>query len=728
MLAWSPAFVLVVGIAATAALAVLADRGTYRDSNQRFDHLSLQLAQALRARMDTYQNALVHTRGLFMSDPQLSREKFRDFVAALDVGKKYPGLRGINFSVAVPPGGREALEKSIRAEGYPDFRIWPEPDDGDDETVALIYLEPQQPSILRAMGLNSYSESTRREAMERARDTGLPAVSRTVNLIQDSADFPRTGFVLYVPVYRAGAPTQTVEQRREALTGFIHGLLRTDLLFGTVADSFVERSLIDVSIYDGETIEPARLIFETPARAANVLPLPERTFSKAMVIDVEGVKWTILVRSLPGFEPPFTALFPWLVVLVGLLSTAVLYASSHAAARLIADKQRLLDEARKINRSKDDFLAMLSHELRTPLGVIQGHAEVLMDADGPAEVRDSIEAIHRNARVQTRIIDDLLEVSSIVTGKLRLDPRPVDVGALLEAAVDGVRFAAQAKSILLDVHAGNDLVADADPTRLQQVFWNLLSNAVKFTPPGGRVEAFTVRKETECEIHVRDSGQGIEAAFLPHVFDRFRQQDGGTTRRFGGLGLGLAIVQNLVHLHGGKVEARSDGPGQGAEFVVTLPLVEAAARLSEPKPARRADGARLDGARVLVVDDDRDSRAMIAKALEQAGAVVHLAASTAEALPAFRDFRPNLVVSDIGMPDEDGYALIRRVREDESILGRPVTPAIALTAYAEPRGQLETLKAGFQAHLVKPVDTHELTEAAAQLLRPFIEFPRLNTL
>jgi PAS domain S-box-containing protein len=392
-----------------------------------------------------------------------------------------------------------------------------------------------------------------------------------------------------------------------------------------------------------------------------------------------------------------------------------------------AEKERLYREAREASRLKDEFLATVSHELRTPLTAILGWAHMLRTGqfDGKS-YSTAFETIERNARAQAQLIEDLLDVSRIVTGKLRIDVRPIDPNSFIEAAVEAVRPAAEAKGVRVQKVIDTGLVTvSGDPVRLQQVVWNLLSNAIKFTPRGERVQVRLERVNSHVEIVVSDTGAGIAPDFLPHVFDRFRQADGTTTRHHGGLGLGLAIVRHLVELHGGTVRAESPGEGHGATFTVLLPVapvysqeaaegrVHPAARETLP-PFECPD--RLDGLRVLVVDDEADTREMLKAGLGQCGAEVTTAHSAAEALREMEKTPPDVLISDIGMPDQDGYALIREVRSLPAGQGGSV-PAIALTAYARTEDRLQALRAGYQMHVTKPVELTELAAVVASLAK-----------
>jgi PAS domain S-box-containing protein len=369
-------------------------------------------------------------------------------------------------------------------------------------------------------------------------------------------------------------------------------------------------------------------------------------------------------------------------------------------------------EAERANRMKDEFLATLSHELRTPLSAILGYAQMLRGAQLRAEqAARALEIIERNARVQSEIVSDLLDMNRIATGKLELDLVPADLPAIVDAAVESVRQSVEAKGLQLDVDVTRPpRPVIGDQARLQQVLWNLLTNAVKFTPRGGSV-ALTVRPVDDVvEVRVADTGQGIDAEFLPHVFDRFRQADSSTSRQHRGLGLGLAICKQLVEMHGGAIRAESPGPGRGAVITVCIPMSLAGEDTSAcALPARRAAerGAALRGIKALVVDDESDARELARQLLEAQGMSVRAAASAAEALAAVEEEIPDVIVSDIGMPREDGYALLRKLRALPPERGGRV-PAVALTAFARAEDQARAREAGYQAHLTKPLDAGQL--------------------
>ena len=383
-------------------------------------------------------------------------------------------------------------------------------------------------------------------------------------------------------------------------------------------------------------------------------------------------------------------------------------------AAMAVENARAYEEARRANRLKDEFLATLSHELRTPLNAIVGYARMLSSGMVNTErVPRAVDIIHKNAAALTRIVEDVLDVSRIISGKLRLKTQTLDLAPVIAASVETVQPAAEAKGIALHalMEPGPTGVI-GDPDRIQQVMWNILSNAVKFTPNGGTVTVRLEPTDDHVDIVVSDTGVGIAAEFVPHIFERFRQADSRFAREYGGLGLGLAIARHIVEMHGGTIRASSEGPGKGSTFRVRLPVTHAV-KAEPPAPRSPEASHRLAGIHVLVVDDDEDALTMVRELLEAAGASVTTALSADEALVLIARQPPDLLLSDIGMPAMDGFELIRRIRELSPAIRH--VPAAALTAYAQPEDRTRALRSGFQAHLAKPIDPSELLTAVEML-------------
>lgn len=404
--------------------------------------------------------------------------------------------------------------------------------------------------------------------------------------------------------------------------------------------------------------------------------------------------------------------------------------------RYAIERKNTEEELRKANRAKDEFLATLSHELRAPINVIHGFAEILnRDNLTKEEQRQALEAILRNSKVQVALIDDMLDVSRIITGKLTLQSMQStaqDLVSIINNAIQAVNLAAQTKEITLktsfEPFSG---MIHGDPVRLHQILWNLLSNAIKFTPSGGSVEVRLRNADTYVEIDIEDTGEGILPEFLPYVFDRFSQQDSSIRRHYGGLGLGLAIVRHLVELHGGKTSVKSEGSGKGATFTISFPIVKAQIDAATPltcdlltsnsltsqknPPSLKEPSRPLEGMHVLAIDDSPDSLILTRALLQRSGAIVTTAGSATEARTVLSKANPDVIISDIGMPEEDGYTFLRKLRAAETATGQKHVPAAALTAYTREEERKEALQSGFQAHLSKPIEEKALIKTLTEL-------------
>ncbi|MEB3210745.1 MAG: PAS domain S-box protein [Leptolyngbyaceae bacterium] len=478
--------------------------------------------------------------------------------------------------------------------------------------------------------------------------------------------------------------------------------------------------------------EPGTVTTVTPEDGVNALPfqhcrngeqiLPsELPLEKAMrtgqevVDELEFVFPDGSVRYLYGKAVPLYG-FPGVVrgAIGGFIEITALKESEKAREQLLLRERQAREEAERANRIKDEFLAILSHELRSPLNPILGWAKLLQTRKFDDDtLTTALATIERNAKLQTQLIDDLLDIARILRGKLKIEFSPVNLADIIDQAVETVKAAAEAKTIHLHSNVLDIGQVRGDQTRLQQVVWNLLSNAIKFTPKGGEVLVRLERMDTQAQISVEDTGKGISPNFLPYIFDSFRQEDASITRRFGGLGLGLAIVRYLVEAHGGTITAHSDGEGLGATFVVQLPLLDGESPLSrfEEAPHQQTD---LTGIRVLAVDDDPDAREVLMIALSHHGADVRIADSADEAMAALSTFHPQVLISDIGMPNIDGYMLMQQIRSLPESEGGQI-PAIALTAYAQETDQQRAIESGYQRHLSKPLSIDRLVQTVAEL-------------
>jgi signal transduction histidine kinase len=729
-LAWIPAFILAASLALALVAAGFASRAAQERDRLRFDAGVQSIVRAVDARLDAYVAMLRAARGL-MAGP-VDRERFRAFVDDLELQTRYPGIQGIGFSARVPAADLDAFVARMRAELGPGFDVWPR--GARDEYHAVVYLEPEDRRNLAAIGYDMATEPVRHRAMERARDTGEPAASGRVTLVQEIEGEVQPGMLIDLPVYEGGDTPPTVAERRARLRGFVYSPFRTwDLLRGIVGEASTD---IAFAVYDAGDPEEA-LLYDSHPRTPSAGDMDQ-----SVRLDVAGRPWRLAFRTLPAFRAASSRWVAPYVLGAGALVSLLLFLVTWALVRERAAALRTTDELRTseaslrerevelrhvidaeqaarrdaeaASRAKDEFLATVSHELRTPLQAILGWSTLLReDRDDPALVGRALETIERNARAQMRLITDILDVARIVSGKLRLTPEPVDLRPVVGAAVETVRPTADARGVALEAALDDAGPFAGDPARLQQVVWNLLSNAVKFTPPGGRVAVSLRRRGDAVEIVVRDTGQGIDPAFLPHVFERFRQADGSTSRAHGGLGLGLAIVRHLVELHGGTVRAESEGPGRGATFTVSLPARPRAVAAATPAPGlERVATPSLAGLKVLVVDDEADVREVVARMLSDRGAIVVSVGSAAEGVALAAAERPDVIVGDIGMPGEDGLSMMRRIR---ALGDAGAAPALALSALARAEDVARALDAGYQAHLAKPVDAARLVREVAAL-------------
>lgn len=908
-----PYLILLVGLLFTLVVYYYFSKLTYEQDQSRFQKSVQEIQDRIKLKIETSVALLRASTGLFAASDEVDPNEFAKFIDQFELEKNYPGIQGIGFALSFSPEEKDAVIKRMRSHAAPaDFHVWPE--GPRDEYTAILYLQPQANRNDVAIGYDMFTDPVRREAMERARDTGQPAASGRVRLVQEPQDKEQQwGFLIYEAVYDNGAPTDTIEQRRKALAGYVYSPFRIDDFLEPITS--VKNYDVDFEIYDGRVAEgnffhgardnppPSDSRFthlstipvegrtwivsyaikpsfergssrpllkytlitgvflsflffavtraevrarsraeksaeevsqkETAVNEANERAILEyerllqrisglsqmlgmarelntifrglREFTTVSVpcdgffvslydpnrdqrtacygwgdgneIDVSGlppmpvteqgpnsraVRTGLVVitndymratRGTPsvivgpdnGLRPESSLAVPMSVMgrIIGTIevqsyrpnaylhehSTAMSMAANLTAVaienvRLLKLERTAREAAEESNRLKDEFLATVSHELRTPLTAILGWARLLESGTLDHNfTRQAIDTIWRNAKAQAQIVDDILDVSRIITGNLYIDLHPLEVAPVVESAINVVRPTADAKGIRIEAQLDNTpAMVSGDGGRLQQVIWNLLSNAVKFTNSGGRVLVKVAQANAAVEISVTDTGQGISREFMPYVFDRFSQADSTTTRHHGGLGLGLAIARHLVEIHGGTIRAESRGDGEGATFTITLPLIDSAPRTAEAAPVVEETAPRLpqplllSGLKVLLVDDDSDTLSLMATALTRRQANVTAVSSAGEAMLAISQERPDVLVSDIAMPDEDGYGLIEKVRSLENGDCESI-PAVAITAYAKEEDRARALSSGFQIYLAKPIELTELVSVVARAAR-----------
>ena len=681
-------------------------RTTRAVDRARFDNAVQTTRDAITSRLDAYVNALTATRAVAVADPAVQRDELRAYIRGLNVQTRYPGIQGIGFSVRVPPEEIEGLEIEMRQEGYPEFRVWPR--DPRPEVHSIVLLEPPDARNRAAMGYDMFTHPVRREAMILARDRGRPTASAPVMLVQEIDGSKQTGFLIYTPIYFTGFTPATVEERRHALVGFVYAPFRTDDLLRGIFGS-QQRPEIGFEIFDGKVLLH---------RTADLPPDPRYVSHDR--IEVVGRQWRIRwISRRHGLAG--ATLFAAGTLVGGLAIAFLLFLlirvqlQAREQAELTAERLRVSEaELQRANRAKDEFLATLSHELRTPMTSVMGWSQMLDEEElDDTTRRQAVDAVRKSAKVQAQLIDDLLDVSRITAGKMKLEPKPMEVAPVVTAAIQTVQAAADAKEVHLRADLDDGLVILGDVHRMQQVVWNLLSNAVKFTPAGGDVCVSATQDDRFVTIEVRDTGQGIEPEFMPHLFERFRQADSSTTRSHMGLGLGLAIVRHLVELHGGTIAAESNGPGKGATFRVRLPVASEPLVAGEGRDA--GAGQALRGVRVLVVDDDPEVRGYVTAVFRASGTDVRAVGSAREALGMLSEWPADLVLSDLAMPEADGFDLLHWIRTSENDRVR-VTPVVALTAFAMPEDRERVMDGGFDGFVPKPVEPDVLRRAVSNAL------------
>ncbi|MGH9309138.1 MAG: CHASE domain-containing protein [Vicinamibacterales bacterium] len=569
-----PYLILLTALLATAGTARYAYESGVIQGRYRFERVAELVHARVTNRIDSYVAMLLGGAGLFAASDDVTREEFASYVSRLGLARRYPGIQGIGFSRLVRPHERgEVLAIARRA--VPEFRFWPEPAAGD--THAILFLEPLDVPNRHALGYDMSSETTRNDAMIRARDSGAPAASGKVRLVQEEAEPGRdqAGFLIYVPIYFGGMPANE-DERRARFRGFVYSPFRADdLLHGILAADLPPGTGLE--IFDQPNtgaVDESRLLHRaqpTPEPGRHAVRLP---------VDVVGREWTMIARTNIGMLSRGDSAIVALIALGGTLLSVLVFLITRSLvigrvrAERKAEELRISEERlRAADHEKEAFLATVSHELRTPLNAIMGWASMLGRPSVSAEMQaHAINVIKRNAAAQTRLIEDLLDMSRAVAGHLNLNIADVDARAVLDAAADAIRPAAEQAGLTLHLDVGTRLgIVEADPGRLQQIVMNLLSNSIKFTPRGGHIDLHAQRHAGVLTIRVTDTGIGIDPEFLPFLFDRFKQADSSPTRQHSGAGLGLAIVRHLVELHGGKIECVSAGKNAGATFTARLP-------------------------------------------------------------------------------------------------------------------------------------------------------------
>lgn len=587
-----PYLVLTGSIILTLGITYIYYRSAVGKDQVRFNTNVSRIQNTVESRIGLYIVLLKSGRGFIEANEDLTRRDFENFVESLELDKNYKGVQGIGYSITYRPEEKQPLIERMKTEGFPDFKIFP--DTQGEISQAIIFLEPLTERNKAAIGYDMSAEEKRRAALEKAADTGEPAATSQVTLLQEIYQDIQKGFLIYLPIYKNGVLPETVEARRENLRGFIYSPFRAGTFLNEIHDATNINDL-KIKIYDGEP-QPANLLAASsmPETSSATPDINEKMFTRSQ-INVAGRNWTVEYETLPAFFDQSSAGWTPLIflggtglslILFGLMYwegsarinvqriAGELYESENQKRKLLVKEQEARASAEDANRAKDEFISVISHELRTPLNAIAGWSRILRASHLSEDKRiTALEKIERNLRHQTTLIDDMINYSQLVTENCEMKEQNFIVSELFNEVFEEIKPAAEEKHLRFENHNTlNGYVFSGDKEKMKTLFENILSNAVKFTPDGGEVSADLNRDEKEIKLAIQDTGVGIKKEFLPHIFEQFRQADSTITRRHGGIGLGLAISKYIVKLHNGTIEAESQGEGKGTTVIVKIPL------------------------------------------------------------------------------------------------------------------------------------------------------------
>ncbi len=588
-----PNMVLVVSLILTIGVTYLFYQSSKNKDLLRFNNEVLRVQAVIENKVNLYLALLKGGRGFIESSKQLTREDFANYVRNLELDKNYVGVQGIGYNKIVLPNERETLIEQMKSEGFADFKMFPESE--RDLSQAIIYLEPLDEPNKKAIGFDMSTESNRRAALERARDSGEAAASAKVTLVQENENDQQSGFLIYLPIYKNGELPSTVAERRQNIEGYIFNPFRAGDFLNEVQKS-ASASDVAIKIYDGEATQE-NLLAQTDAKIGKDFTNQiNEEYAEQEELDVGGRKWIVKYNTLPAFAEQSSLGWTPLILLIGVIFSFLLFgltfweSAARAKMQIIAaelfesekqqqtlfeNEQKARLSAEQANKTKDEFISVVSHELRTPLNAIAGWTRILRTDSLSNNTKNlALDKVEKNLHSQIELVEQLLGYSQIISGNINVEEGKVDFSKLFEATFLEIETTARDKKI--EFLKDNKLNAHqilGNEDKIKIVIYNILSNAVKFTNFGGKVEACTSINDGNIQMIVKDNGKGISPDYLPHIFDRFRQADNSITRVHGGLGLGLAISHHIVKLHKGTIEAKSEGIGKGAIFTVKFPFV-----------------------------------------------------------------------------------------------------------------------------------------------------------
>ncbi|MEQ9491599.1 MAG: CHASE domain-containing protein [Alphaproteobacteria bacterium] len=729
---YSAWFVLILGFVLTAAAWFFADRFVQDSAYKRFESNAKEITEAIGDRMAGYEQVLWATVGFFNASLSVNRQEFQTYVDSLNIQKNWPGIQGIGFSIPVDPADKALHEAGIRSQGFSGYSIKPE--GARSEYSAIIYLEPFDWRNQRAFGYDMWSNQMRRDAMARARDNGIASTSGMITLVQETDDDVQKGFLTYLPLYRNGLPTDTLEQRRAAFEGWVYSPFRMgDLMKGVLGPGYADYNF---EIFDGTVQDKDHLLFDSNDNFHADEPDDLHAVEFYTTLDLQGRVWKIRFTAA---ENPLTQSernLPRAVLISGLVVSLLLFfifyslaMTQQRAEKIARNMTSELRSARELaeaaNKSKSEFLATMSHEIRTPMTAVMGFSDMLLEQELPADVKNRIGKIKEATQSLLHIINDILDISKMEAGKLRIENTDVDLPELIDGILNlfGRNQEGNKKKIVDLIYAPSEDFPDrihSDPTRIRQVLINLVGNAMKFTPEGYvRLETSVVESPDErpmLKFTVIDTGIGIPAHLAGTLFAEFTQADASITRKFEGTGLGLSICRRLVELMDGDIGFESE-EGEGSTFWFTIPYIKPKEESTLPAGRNKDRESRQTATRalnVLVAEDNELNQQILSAVITGLGHTVDIANDGAELLRMHEQGNYDLILSDVRMPNVSGPDATRRIREMKN--GKANVPVIAITADVTEENTNDYIAAGMNGVVSKPLKASELTDAIDRVM------------